>query len=160
MDRAREAARMEAEEGTILLADEQTAGRGRLQRTWVAPPGSSLLFSVLFRPSLALLPRLTILASLAVAAAIEECGAGPAQIKWPNDVLIEGRKVAGILLESELRGMTVAYAIAGIGVNVNLDPAALPELAVPATSLAAALGRDLPRGEVFRALVGSLDEHY
>src|SRR5436309_14743323 len=63
MDRAREAARLDAEEGTILLADEQTAGRGRLRRTWVAPPGSSLLFSVLLRPSLALLPRMTLLVS-------------------------------------------------------------------------------------------------
>jgi BirA family biotin operon repressor/biotin-[acetyl-CoA-carboxylase] ligase len=160
MDRAREAARLEAEEGTILLADEQTAGRGRLQRTWVAPPGSSILFSVLLRPSLAMLPRLTVMASLAVAAAVEDCGAGPARIKWPNDVLIGGRKVAGILLESELRGASVAFAIAGIGVNVNLDASALADLAVPATSLSSALGRDLPRGEVFRALVASLDAHY
>jgi BirA family biotin operon repressor/biotin-[acetyl-CoA-carboxylase] ligase len=118
-DRARELAGADAESGTIVTAGEQTAGRGRRGRSWQAPAGQALLLSVLLREAPALLTL-----RVAVAAA-EVCG-DDSQIKWPNDVLIDGRKVAGILCEQQ-PGQD--WAVAGIGVNVAVDLAALgPEL--------------------------------
>ena len=101
MDLAREAARSGAAEGLVVLADEQTAGRGRLERRWVAPPRSSLLMTVLVRPTPEVAGRLFMVAALAVAEAIEEAYDLDVQLKWPNDVLINGRKVCGILLEAD-----------------------------------------------------------
>jgi BirA family biotin operon repressor/biotin-[acetyl-CoA-carboxylase] ligase len=115
-DRARALAAAGAPAGTIVTTGEQTAGRGRQGRTWIAPPGSALLMSVLVRRTDPLLP---LRAGLAVA---DLAGPG-ARVKWPNDVLLDGRKVAGILVEARPRD---GWAVIGIGVNVALDPAALP----------------------------------
>jgi BirA family transcriptional regulator, biotin operon repressor / biotin---[acetyl-CoA-carboxylase] ligase len=115
-DRARDLAGAGAPHGTLVTAGEQTAGRGRQGRTWSAPPGQALLMSLVLRDAPALLP---LRAGLAVAQAI----GADAQLKWPNDVLVAGRKVAGILAEAR---PSDGWAILGIGVNVAIDVAQLP----------------------------------
>jgi BirA family biotin operon repressor/biotin-[acetyl-CoA-carboxylase] ligase len=144
-DRARELAMAGAPHGALVTASEQTAGRGRQGRTWSAPPGAALLMSVVLRDAPPLLP---LIAAVAVA---ETCGSD-ARIKWPNDVLLDGRKVAGILAEGRpYEGWTVL----GIGVNVAIAPQELPpEL----HATAGTLGR--PRAAVEPYLVellGALD---
>lgn len=159
MDAAQEGARAGAPEGAAYFAEEQTAGRGRLGRRWVTPPGSSIALSVVLRPSLERLPRLTLIGALAVATAIEQvCALRPA-IKWPNDVRLGGRKVAGVLVDSTLQG-SQGHAVVGIGLNVNLDTNAEPEIAAVATSLSHELGRPLAREIVLAALLDSLERWY
>jgi BirA family biotin operon repressor/biotin-[acetyl-CoA-carboxylase] ligase len=115
--RARELAQAGAPHGTAVTADEQTAGRGRQGRGWATPPGSALAVSLVIRdPD----PLLSLRAGLAVA---DLAGAG-ARVKWPNDVLVDGRKVAGVLVEGHLQE---GWAVLGIGVNAALDPAVLPD---------------------------------
>lgn len=140
-----------AAHGSLVVADFQTAGRGRLGREWVAPPGSSLLFSVVLRPTWdpERLPMLTLAAGVAVCECLAGLGMEPG-LKWPNDVVLDGRKVAGIL--SELSGPVV---IVGVGVNVKQE--AFPaEIHETATSLQAASGRELNRLEVLVDLIGHL----
>jgi BirA family transcriptional regulator, biotin operon repressor / biotin---[acetyl-CoA-carboxylase] ligase len=115
-DRARELAQAGAPHGTLVTAAEQTAGRGRQGRTWTAPPGSALLLSVVLRDPPALLP-------LAAALAVAEVAGAGAQIKWPNDVLLDGRKVAGILAEGRPQD---GWAVLGVGLNVALRIEDLP----------------------------------
>lgn len=160
MDVAKRAARDGAPEGTIVVADEQTAGRGRLQRQWLSPPGSGIALSIILRPSLAHLRRLTMVASLAAVHAIQEVTGLEARIKWPNDVLLRGRKVCGILIDSDLQGEKVEAAIIGLGLNVNLEPASFPEIADTATSLSAELGREVSRLEVLRSLLVQVEKYY
>ncbi len=111
-------------EGAIATTDHQTAGRGRLGRRWLEPPGTSVMVSVLLRPPAERrAPELSLVAAVAVALALDDATGGPgAQIKWPNDVLLQGRKVAGIL--AEMKGVAV---VLGIGINVNQTAAELPE---------------------------------
>jgi BirA family biotin operon repressor/biotin-[acetyl-CoA-carboxylase] ligase len=162
MDEARDAARAGAPEGTVVLAGEQTAGRGRLKRTWLAPQGNIALSVVLY-PRAPELPSLIMLASLAVVHSIAtETGITP-HIKWPNDILVGGRKVCGILIETDARTLArnhVAYAIVGIGINVNLDAARFPEIEPTATSLSLALGRTVSSLQMVRALLAELDRLY
>jgi BirA family transcriptional regulator, biotin operon repressor / biotin---[acetyl-CoA-carboxylase] ligase len=148
-DLARGAGRKGEPEGLVILAEEQVRGRGRLGRAWTAPPGSSILCSVLLRPRF---PSeyafyLTIAASLAIYRGIRDWGSGIGNpdllipsIKWPNDVLLNGRKVAGVLCESEFAGREWGFSIVGFGINVNLRPTELGEVAAKATSLSAELG--------------------
>lgn len=158
MDRARELAPKGAPEGTLVVAAEQTEGRGRLSRAWVSPAGS-LSVSLLLYPSADKLPYLTMLAGLAAAEAIEAVAALKADIKWPNDILIDGRKVAGILVESgTARGKT--YAVVGIGVNVNMDMAGWPDIASLATSLSAESGRKIDTPRLLRAIVDEIAAFY
>jgi BirA family biotin operon repressor/biotin-[acetyl-CoA-carboxylase] ligase len=162
-DVARRLAQEGAPEGSVVVTDHQTAGRGRLARRWEAPPGCCLLLSLLFRPPLAAhqVQRLTMACGLAVAEAIEATTGLAVGLKWPNDVLIGGAKVAGILTELELQGSRVAAAVVGIGLNVNLDPEALPGgLLVPATSLSKALGRQVARRPLLLALLQALEARY
>ena len=157
-------ARADAQDGTardgyLVLAERQTAGRGRRGRSWVAPPGENLSFSLVLRPALAIeeAPSLTLAAAVGCRDALAALGA-EAEIKWPNDLLIGGRKVAGILAEMGLAGGRFAFAVIGIGLNVNLDPTALPPpLCETATSLAQALGRQLDRSDVLACLVNHLE---
>ena len=133
--RARELADAGAPHGTVVTADEQTAGRGRQGRSWVAPPGSSILMSAVVRDldSMAMLP---LAAALAVVDAAEACAPVRCEIKWPNDVWIERRKLSGILVEGR---PAAGWAVVGIGLNVLTPPEAFPEeLRDTATSLAAA----------------------
>jgi len=137
-----------APDGLVLLALQQTAGRGRRGATWFSPPGESLAFSILLKPSepKALWPRLALAAGLAVAEAAESFGPA-AGIKWPNDVWIGRRKVAGILVEAGKD-----YAIVGIGMNVN-SSAFPPEVAEIATSLRIETSLQHPRHEVLAAII-------
>ena len=146
-------------DGTVVVAETQQASRGRFGRTWVSQPGN-LYFSVVFYPTLKALPLLSPLAGVAVVRAIAKTTGLRPRIKWPNDVLIDGKKVAGILVESVISGEEVRYAVLGIGVNVALDPKALGELSATATSLNAAAAREVPRDDLLRRLLQELDGLY
>lgn len=159
MDIARREARQKATEGTVVIADEQTAGRGRIQRVWLSPNGSVAL-SVLLYPSLTSLPYLVMLASLAVAHSIEALTGLKPQIKWPNDVLINQKKVCGILVESDVRGDRVNYAIIGIGINVNNTMAHSPERTALATSLRDETGKEISRADLIRQLLIDMESLY
>ncbi len=159
MEVARREAEQRAAEGTVIVADEQTAGRGRLQRVWLSPRGSIAL-SVILYPEVAYLPSLIMAASLAVVRSIEVVSGLKPQVKWPNDILISDRKVCGILIESKVRRNIVGYSIIGIGVNVNLTLADFPEILPVATSLAAELGREVSRLDVVRQLLVEMDRLY
>lgn len=154
-------------EGTVVLTDYQTAGRGRLDRRWEAPPRTSLLFSVLFRPGWPAREggRLTMLAGLAAAEAVEAVTGLPARLKWPNDLVLEQdgawRKFGGLLLDSSLDADgRLTSAILGIGININITTADLPEAATPATSLLAVTGRPTPRRPLLVGLLAGLEQHY
>ena len=159
MEVARREAQQGAAEGTTIIADEQTAGKGRMKRLWLSPRGSIALSVVLY-PDVAYLPSLVMLASLAVVHSIEAVTGLEAQVKWPNDVLIHGKKVCGILVESEVRRNTVDYAIVGIGVNVNLRLVDFPEILPIATSLSDELGREVSRLELIRRLLMEIERLY
>ncbi len=150
-------------EGFALLADRQTAGRGRRGRSWTSPASLGLYASILLRPHQpsARVPLLTLVAGLGVAEAIEDIAGVTTQLKWPNDVLIEGRKVAGILAEVASADEQVDHVVIGIGINVNHGPPDLPEGLLPAaTSLYIATGKTLPRGELAAAVFNALDRWY
>lgn len=158
-DIAKREAKKGAREGTVVVADEQTAGRGRLKRAWLSPKGSIAL-SIILHPTPAQLPSLIMVASLAVVHCIEKLSGLKAQIKWPNDVLVNGKKVCGILIESDVRGSGVDYAVIGIGLNVNLNIADFPEIAATATSLSQELGREISRREMIRYLLVETENLY
>ncbi len=152
-----------APEGAVVVAEYQTAGRGRLGRTWQARAGQNLTFSLVLRPPLPpeRLGLLTLAASVAVAEAVEPFVASlPVRIKWPNDLLLAGRKCCGMLLETSLSGAsTVPIVILGIGLNVNQDKFP-PELAAKATSLHLEKGQLVPRAPLFAALLLHLERRY
>jgi BirA family biotin operon repressor/biotin-[acetyl-CoA-carboxylase] ligase len=158
-DVAKQKAQQGAKEGTVILADEQTAGRGRMKRGWLSPPGSIAL-SIILYPQLAYLPSLIMVASLGVAHCIEKVAGLKAEIKWPNDVLIKGKKVCGILIESEVKGDRADYAIIGIGVNVNLKPADFAQVLPLATSLSHELRKDISRLDLVRCLLAEIESLY
>jgi len=151
-----------APEGTLVIADEQTAGRGRLGRKWLAPPVTSLLLSLLFRPNLApsQAQRLTMTCSLAIANAIEGLTGLSVGLKWPNDIFICGKKAGGILTESGMTGGCLDYVVVGVGLNVNLAVSALPELSGIATSLSQELGREVSRLELLWRILEGIEARY
>jgi len=159
MEVAKREAQQGAAEGTVILANEQTAGKGRLKRLWLSPKGNIAL-SIILYPGLSHLPSLIMLASLAVVNGIEAATGLKAQVKWPNDVLINGRKVCGILINNDVQGNTVAYSIIGIGINVNLRLTDSPEIQSIATSLSDELGRDVSRLSVIRYLLAKTERLY
>jgi BirA family transcriptional regulator, biotin operon repressor / biotin---[acetyl-CoA-carboxylase] ligase len=145
-------------EGAVAVADEQTEGRGRLGRSWVAPAGTSLLCSILLRPAVdpARLPELSLVAGRACAEAIREVAAVEPELKFPNDVLLHGRKVAGILAEA-----SEGRVVLGVGVNVAQKPGQLPpDARTPATSLLVETGRVVDHGELLVALLDHLERRY
>ncbi len=156
---ARAEAERDAPEGTAVLAEEQTGGRGRLGRSWVSPAGKNLYLTLVMRPPAKHLRILSIVAPLAMAEALEEAAGLTCRIKWPNDVLVGGRKIAGVLIETDLAGAAVKYALVGMGVNVNFDAAAESEIADIATSVRRELGRG-SREEVLAALLNAFEERY
>ena len=147
-------------EGTVLLADEQTAARGRLHRRWITGPDDNVAFSVVLRPEPSRLSQLNMAASLGVVSAVERLTGVEATVKWPNDVRIGGKKLAGILVESAMHGERLRHAVLGVGINVNLDPSAFPEIAGTATSLMAETGARLDRADVLRAVLEDVDDRY
>ncbi len=157
---ARSWAEAGAPEGAVVLADHQTAGRGRRGRAWTAPPGTALLFSVVLRPPLpvARWPEIPLAAGCAVAEGLEVAAVVAARLKWPNDVLVASRKLAGILAEG-VAG-TPPFVVLGIGVNVSQDEADWPpELAGRARSLAG-LGAPVTRAHLLTAILLRLDAWY
>ena len=159
MDLAREYAESKIDEGTVVIAESQTSSRGRVGRTWVSKPGN-LYLSVVFYPNQITLPLIVIVASLAVKKSIFKTTGTRPDIKWPNDILIHGRKVAGILVESVMMADQIKYAIVGIGTNVSLNLDELGELGSVATSLNLALGYEVSRETLFRTLLQELDSLY
>ncbi len=147
-------------EGTLVITDFQTAGRGRLGRSWLSEPGVNLTFSLILRPTLVQLRGLPLAASLAGVRAVRKVTRLPAQIKWPNDLVVADRKFAGILIDADVQGDRVAQAILGIGLNVNLDVARFPELAGIATSLLAEAGRPFDRLMLLVELLAALEHSY
>jgi BirA family transcriptional regulator, biotin operon repressor / biotin---[acetyl-CoA-carboxylase] ligase len=161
-DLLKAAARDGAAEGLVFVTDEQTAGRGRRGRSWSAPAGSSLLVSILLRP--AWLPAsdaflLTVLAAVAAAEALATTGVA-IDLKWPNDLHINGRKLGGILVEAELRESAIDWCVIGCGINVNWDPRSVPELAATATSLSRESGREHDRRALLAQLLRRVDSWY
>lgn len=137
-EEAKQLAESGAPEGTTVIAEEQTGGRGRMRRKWFSPRYKGIWMSVVMRPKLPLLqtPQLTLLAGVAVCRAIRRVTRVDAGIKWPNDLLAGGRKICGILLESSLREGELHYCIAGIGISANMTEEDYPDvLREVATSL-------------------------
>ena len=159
MDEAGKLGEGDAEEGAVVVAETQTAGRGRQGRNWVSQPGN-LLVSVLFRPTLEALPFISIIGGVAAARAVRKVTGLEPQIKWPNALLIQGRKVAGILAESAIAGDTVWYAVLGVGMNVSLNTDQTEEIASFATSVNAAAGKVVPREDLLRQFLMDLDALY
>jgi len=171
-DVAKELASRGAPEGTVVIAEEQTAGRGRLNRSWIAPPGTSLLCSILFRPGLppSQATRLTMLCAMAAADAVEQVSGLPVKVKWPNDLVVEARsanrysrewrKLAGILTETGLVGDDLVFAIVGIGINVNVSAEIVPRLGSHATSILAETGRESDRSKLLATLLARVEARY
>jgi BirA family biotin operon repressor/biotin-[acetyl-CoA-carboxylase] ligase len=165
-DVAMELADAGAPEGSVVLADAQTSGRGRLGRSWASPPGAGIYASVVLRPDAKVAPLLTLAAGLAVAEGIQAATALRVGVKWPNDVFVDhhaqpsaARKVAGILAEGSTAPGNRPSVVLGIGINVL--PAAYPlEVAARATSLEAELGRAVDRGLVLAECLASLSARY
>lgn len=168
-DVARRLARQDAPEGTVVLAEEQTAGRGRMDRRWMAPPGTCLLCSILFRPSLPpdRAQRLTMLCSMAAADGVEHVSGLAVALKWPNDLIIpsvvggqEWKKLAGVLTETGMKGARLDYVVVGIGINVNVEPGMLPALAPDATSILAETGRFTERVALVSVFLAEVERRY
>ena len=148
----------EHSEGAVALTEEQTEGRGRLGRSWFSPPGASLLFSLLLEPPVetARLPELTLVAGRACAEAIAHVAGLTPEIKLPNDILLAGKKTAGILAEAR-----EGRVVLGIGVNVNVPANDLPQgIDPPATSLALQTGHEVDRAELLVELLDRLERAY
>jgi BirA family biotin operon repressor/biotin-[acetyl-CoA-carboxylase] ligase len=156
-------ARDGAPDGSVVVAEYQSAGRGRHGRSWDAKKGQNLMFSVVLRPALApdRLGLLPVAASVAVAEAVDDfVTPHRAALKWPNDVLLEGRKTCGMLLESSISGRQAAEAVI-LGVGLNVNQTTFPEaLADTATSLRLAAGRAVPRAPLFARLLARLEARY
>ncbi|MGC9489892.1 MAG: biotin--[acetyl-CoA-carboxylase] ligase [Thermovirgaceae bacterium] len=153
---AKELARQGAPEGLLVVADEQTSGRGRLGRKWQSPQGGSICFSVIVRPNLlpGRIQLLSFAAAIAVHETLENNFGVSFELKWPNDILYRGAKVCGILTETASEPGKVHYAVTGIGINANMDSRAISmDVAGPSTSLLAILGRPVHRGEVIASII-------
>lgn len=151
----------DADEGTVVVAEEQTAGRGRLGRTWFADPNKNLTFSVLLRPKVDpdQISLFSLYAAVAVAKAVEETTELTIECKWPNDLLISGRKFAGILLEGAIKQNAIDFVVIGIGINVNQET--FPnEFASTATSLLLESKRPVDREHLFRRTMTQLETYY
>ncbi len=149
-------------EGTLVIADEQTAGRGRLGRAWFAPPRSSILMSLILRPALAphQTARVTMAVALGACDGIRAATGLDAQIKWPNDILLRGNKCAGILAEAGITGDRLDYVVVGIGLNVNFAVIDHPDLPRDVTSIADELGKPTPRAPLVQAILRQIERHY
>lgn len=161
-DRALALAEEGAPEGTAVFADTQTQGRGRLGRGWFSPPGRGLYGSVIVRPGLSSEPsQLTLLAGVSVAQAIEALSGGCPQLKWPNDIRIQGKKIGGILTEARAQLGRLEYAVVGIGLNVTGRERDFPlELRPEAGSISGTTGRTVDRAHLAARLLDEFDALY
>jgi BirA family biotin operon repressor/biotin-[acetyl-CoA-carboxylase] ligase len=159
-DEAHRLAEAGAVHGTVVLADAQTKGRGRRGRVWTTPKGTALAMSIVLRPELPpqRAPELAFAAALAVCETARALGAKSAQVKWPNDIQCEGRKLSGLLAELRTKGSGLSHVVLGIGVNVNVTVEELPaELHQTATSLAIEAGHLIWRAHACATLINSLE---
>ena len=158
-DRAREGAR----EGTVVLADFQSRGRGRLGRAWESPSGANVYLSVILRPPIPppAAPQITLLAGVSAARALSHVSGLECRVKWPNDIFLRGKKMAGILSEMEVEGAETRFIILGIGVNVNWEKGDFPpELRGTATSLQAEKGEEVSRAAAAAGILRELEAEY
>lgn len=157
----RDWARRGEPEGTVVIADRQVRGRGRMGRDWHSPAGCNLYLSILVRPRLKpdRASLLTLLAAAAVAETLDRSLGLQPQIKWPNDILLDGKKCCGILIEMESSREVIDHAVVGIGLNANMKDS-LPEVSYPVTSLSRELGRDLDRSQVATDLLKTFELRY
>ena len=187
MDEVKRLAENGVSEGTVVIAEEQTVGRGRFDRSWVSEPGKDLLFSVVFRPDVAQAPYINMAAALSICSTVGQATGLATTIKWPNDVKLAGRKVSGILVEStvspsarsradarSVRAPTPAlspaggeiqregydYTVLGVGLNVNSNPASVPEIAETATSMYRETGITFDRTDTLIQVLRELDRRY
>lgn len=152
-----------APEGTLIIAEEQTAGRGRRGRNWFSPPGAGIYMSLIIRPAILPqeAPRFALLTAAAVAEAVKEITLLEARIKWPNDILVGGRKLGGILTEVSMDMDRVEYMIVGLGLNVNMAREAFPpDLKEIGTSIRAEANRSFPRVPLVRRILERFEETY
>jgi BirA family biotin operon repressor/biotin-[acetyl-CoA-carboxylase] ligase len=150
------------EEGVVVWADEQTKGRGRFGRRWFSLPSKSLTFSFILRPKLKadLIPYLSLFPAIACAYALEKLGAR-CELKWPNDILIEGKKAGGILVDVEIKENKIEWAVVGIGINVNLEHNDFPsDIRQSATSLRIALGESFEISPLLKEILKELNDKY
>ena len=150
-----------AAEGVLVVADEQTAGKGRSGRHWTTPPGSAIAMSVLLRPRIApeRISMVTLVMGLAVAKAVRELYGLDALIKWPNDVVVNGKKICGILTEMSAELMAVNYIVIGVGINSNMKE--FPEeIRTTATSVALELGQDISRSQLIAEVMKHFETLY
>jgi BirA family transcriptional regulator, biotin operon repressor / biotin---[acetyl-CoA-carboxylase] ligase len=161
---AREFAANGAAQGTVVIAEQQSAGRGRMGRRWHSPPKVNLYMTVILRPKMpaAEVPRLSLVAGVAMAEALEAAAPGAVALKWPNDLWLKGRKAGGIIAEAVADArQQLSCVLLGIGLNVNLAVREIPEeLRSVATSLRAATGRHHDRIALAAALFSRLDTRY
>ncbi len=159
---AKELASLRAREGTVIVAGSQTGGKGRSGRTWASPKGG-LWFSTILRPKLhpREIPKLTIMSSLAVAKTISQLYNLEPEVKWPNDVLINAKKVCGILTEAKTSGDTTSFVIVGIGINANIELQSLPEqVRAHATSLRHELPGTIDCEQLLHVLLEKMEHYY
>lgn len=159
MDVARNQARKGTEEGTVIIAGEQTRGRGRMGRKWLSPEGN-MAISIILYPDVSFLPFLVIIASVAVARSIEKVTGLKTMIKWPNDILIGSKKVGGILIESEVKKKRVLYAIVGIGINIDINPGERERNQLQATCLKDELGGKVLRTDIIKSILWEMESLY
>jgi len=152
-----------APDDIMVISSAQTAGKGRLQRQWSCPPGQGILMSMLLRPKISIqfVPQLTLLTAVVVAETIKKVTGCSAGIKWPNDIVINGKKICGILAESSFSRLGPDYVIIGLGINVNLDIKQLPpECQETSTSLKLELGHNVSRFKILEQFIITWEEHF
>ena len=152
-----------APEGALVIAEYQSAGRGQLGRSWLSPPGSSILASIIVRPAMQLtqIPMITLLAAAAVARSIRYCTQLPAMIKWPNDVVVDGKKVCGILTEMGAKNEQTQFLAVGIGINVNIPKDSFPiAIKKTAISLNILLGYEISRIQLLQTFLLEFENRY
>ena len=159
---AKRLARQGAQEGTVVLAEAQSMGRGRLRRSWISPHGKGLYLSVILRPQVPpeWCPRITLTAGVALAEAVHETGIVP-ELKWPNDMMIGDRKVAGILTEATFEDKSIGFVILGVGINVNTHTLDFPvSIRNLATSLSLSMGEAISRVTLLQTFLCKLEQWY
>jgi BirA family biotin operon repressor/biotin-[acetyl-CoA-carboxylase] ligase len=160
---ARRLAESGAPEGTLVVADSQDSGKGRRARKWFSPPGLGIYLSFILRPAIspAEAAKITLLTSVSTAEAVSELTGLQTRIKWPNDILAGGKKIAGILAEISTELDSINYMVVGLGLNVNVPQGALPEeLRGIATSVLIETGREFSRAQLLKAILRDFERRY
>jgi BirA family transcriptional regulator, biotin operon repressor / biotin---[acetyl-CoA-carboxylase] ligase len=152
-----------AGEGTLVVADIQTMGKGRRDRKWLAPAGTSILASLILRPSIELsqINKIVVITAISIVYAIRDMTNLPALVKWPNDIMINNKKTAGILAEAKTEKNSISYVVVGFGINVNVPKAIFPEeIADIATSLSIESGYEISRIHLLQKILRQIESRY